>query len=32
MDTNINKILSIYGSHDASVTFIDKSNKIRIKE
>jgi hypothetical protein len=29
---NQNKTLSIYGSHDASVTFIDKNKNIRIYE
>lgn len=29
---NENEILSIYGSHDASVTFVDKNKKIRIYE
>jgi carbamoyltransferase len=29
---NHNKVLSIYGSHDASVTFIDKNKKLRIYE
>lgn len=29
---NKNEVLSIYGSHDASITFIDKNKKIRIYE
>lgn len=28
----MNKILSIYGSHDASVTFIDKNGQLRVYE
>ena len=28
----MNKTLSIYGSHDASVTFIDKNNQLRVYE
>ena len=28
----MNKTLSIYGSHDASITFIDKNNQLRVYE
>jgi len=29
---NPNEVISIYGSHDASITFIDKNNTIRVYE
>jgi carbamoyltransferase len=29
---NPNEVISIYGSHDASITFIDKNNDIRVYE
>jgi carbamoyltransferase len=31
-DYNPNEVISIYGSHDASLTFIDKNNTLRVYE
>ena len=28
----MNNIISIYGSHDASVTFLDSNNKLKVLE